>query len=246
MNNQPSPSDFSPEPGFTPSDAPLEALIFDMDGVICDTMPYHLAAWEKYIAQTPELPDAMQTHLHRMGGKRNSELLRELVSNDLTDAQIHQWGSEKEAVYRELIRGQIVWLPGLVDFLAQARAAGLKLGLGTSACHENVELLLSQENLGQFFDALVIETDVERGKPDPQCYQLVAQRLEVNPQRCLVFEDAVAGVQAARQARMGCWGVLTTQAEIDLRGAGAQQCIQDFSDPRLEALLAVRTTTTGN
>lgn len=182
----------------------LTALIFDMDGVLCDTMPYHLKAWDRYIAQTPELPDSMQEHLHRMGGKRNSELLRELVGSHLQEAQIQQWGAGKEAVYRELIREQIVWLPGLVEFLTQAQAAGLKLGLGTSACQENVDLLLDHQGLREFFQAQVIETDVQRGKPDPQCYQPVAQRLGVEPDQCLVFEDATAGVAAARNAKMRC------------------------------------------
>lgn len=214
-----------------------QALIFDMDGVICDTMPYHLKAWSLYIARTPELPDTMQEHLHRMGGKRNSELLRELIGDPLTEAEIQRWGGEKEALYRELIREEIVCLPGLIAFLTQARAQGLKLGLGTSACRENVDLLLAHQDLRRFFEALVIETDVQRGKPDPQCYQLVAQRLGVDPEQCLVFEDATAGVQAARNAKMRCWGVLTTEAEAALQAAGAEVCIQDFTDPRLQSLL---------
>ena len=223
-----------------PNHSSLSALIFDMDGVLCDTMPYHLKAWDHYIAQTPELPDSMQEHLHRMGGKRNSELLRELVGSHLQEGQIQQWGAGKEAVYRELIREQIMWLPGLVEFLTQAQAAGLKLGLGTSACQENVDLLLDHQGLREFFQAQVIETDVQRGKPDPQCYQLVAQRLGVEPDQCLVFEDATAGVAAARNAKMRCWGVLTTQPEANLLAAGAEYCLQDFKDPALEGLLSPR------
>jgi len=216
---------------------PPQALIFDMDGVICDTMPYHLKAWSLYIARTPELPDTMREHLHRMGGKRNSELLQELIGDHLTEAEIQHWGGEKEALYRDLIREEIVCLPGLIGFLTQARAQGLKLGLGTSACRENVDLLLAHQDLRRFFEVLVIETDVERGKPDPQCYQLVAQRLGVDPEQCLVFEDATVGVQAARNAKMRCWGVLTTETEAALQAAGAEFCIQDFTDPRLQSLL---------
>jgi beta-phosphoglucomutase family hydrolase len=216
---------------------PLKALIFDMDGVVCDTMPYHLKAWAEYIAQTAELPDGMVKHLPQMGGKRNSELLRELLGEQISDAEIQRWGAGKEAVYRDLIRNEITWLPGLVEFLQQARSLNFKLGLGTSACRENVDLLLSQENLRNFFDAMVIETDVQRGKPDPQCYLLVAERLGIGPDQCLVFEDAIAGVKAARNAGMRCWGVLTTQAESELLDAGAELCIRDFTDPHLDTLL---------
>ncbi|HEY9847018.1 MAG TPA: HAD-IA family hydrolase [Candidatus Caenarcaniphilales bacterium] len=215
----------------------LQALIFDMDGVLCDTMPYHLKAWARFIAQTPELPDWMRDYLPQMGGKRNSELLRELLGEHLTEADIQRWGSGKESVYRELIDNEIIWLPGLVQFLTQARLAGLKLGLGTSACRENVDLLLSHQDLGAFFEAAVIETDVKRGKPDPQCYLLVAERLGVAPPQCLVFEDATAGVEAARRAGMRCWGVLTTQSESALLAAGAERCIQDFNNSGLATLL---------
>ena len=217
----------------------LHALIFDMDGVVCDTMPFHLRAWAQYIAQNPELSTINRDRLAHMGGKRNRELLLELLNRPLADADIQRWGAEKEAVYRSLIQDQIAWLPGLIAFLQQARAQGLELGLGTSACKENVELMMSHQDLGAFFSAKVMELDVKRGKPDPQCYLLVAERLGIAPEQCLVFEDAIAGVQAARHAGMRCWGVLTTCTAIELRDAGAECCIRDFTDPRLLDLLQV-------
>lgn len=219
------------------------ALIFDMDGVLCHTMPYHLKAWAQYIAKTPELPDWMVDHLPQMGGKRNSELLREILGEQIADVEIQRWGAAKEAVYRDLIRHEITWLLGLVEFLQKCSSADLKLGLGTSACQENVELLLAQQNLRRFFDAIVMERDVQQGKPHPQCYLLVAQRLGVKPNQCLVFEDAIAGVAAARNAGMRCWGVLTTQQEAELLDAGAELCIDDFTDARLDRLLTPSTST---
>lgn len=215
---------------------PLQALIFDMDGVLCDTMPYHLDAWLQYSATIPELAVASRDRLEQMGGKRNEDLLPELLGRPVATADIQRWGAEKEAVYRSLIQDEIQWMPGLIPFLQQAQATGLKLGLGTSACRENVDLLMNQDQLGDFFTAQVIETDVERGKPDPQCYLLVAERLGVSPDHCLVFEDAIAGTQAARNAGMRCWGVLTTHSELELKQAGAEYCIQDFTDPALQAL----------
>ena len=219
---------------FIPHD--LEALIFDMDGVLCDTMPFHLEAWLQYSSSIPDLAVASRDRLEQMGGKRNEELLPELLGHPVSDADIRCWGAEKEAVYRDLIRDHIQWLPGLTDFLTQVKTQGLKIGLGTSACRENVELLLAHENLGDFFEARVVDADVEHGKPDPQCYLLVAERLGVAPEKCLVFEDATAGVQAARNAGMACWGVLTTCSEDALRNAGAEYCITNFQAPHLQSL----------
>jgi beta-phosphoglucomutase len=207
----------------------LQALIFDMDGVLCDTMPYHLEAWVRYVQQVPQLAGITRDALAKMGGKRNQELLSALLTDPFAEEDLHRWGREKEALYRSLIQDEIQWVPGLVSFLEKSRAFGLKLGIGTSACRENVELLLNHENLGRFFQARVIETDVKLGKPDPQCYLRVAERLAIDPACCLVFEDAIAGVQAARAAGMTCWGVLTLHSAAELRAAGAEHCIRDFT-----------------
>ena len=124
---------------------PLQALIFDMDGVLCDTMPYHLDAWLQYSATIPELAVASRDRLEQMGGKRNEDLLPELLGRPVAAVDIQRWGSEKEAVYRSLIKDEIQWMSGLIPFLQQAQTIGLKLGLGTSACRENVDLLMNQD-----------------------------------------------------------------------------------------------------
>ena len=231
------------------ADPALQALIFDMDGVLCDTMPYHRQAWLQYSETVPELVTASRERreqlgekryevlLENMSGKRNEDLLPEFLGYPVAVADIQRWGSEKEAVYRSLIRDELQWTAGLIPFLQQAQTGGLKLGLGTSACQENVDLLMQKDGLGQFFSAQVMAADVDRGKPEPQCYLLVAERLGVEPDRCLVFEDAISGTQAARNAGMQCWGVLTTHSEAELKKAGSKYCIQDFTDPALLTLI---------
>ncbi len=214
-----------------------QALIFDMDGVLCDTMAYHLRAWDTYIDRTPTLSGVDRRKLATMGGKRNCELLPELLGRPVSAAEVEELGRSKDAIFRELIAPELKGLPGILEFLWQAKAAGLKLGLGTSASQENVNLIMSWQNMGDFFPVRVTEVDVQRGKPDPQCYLLVAERLGVAPENCLVFEDAVAGVEAAWRAGMACWGVLTLHSEPELKSRGAGVCIQDFTDSRLRNLL---------
>ncbi len=215
----------------------LQALIFDMDGVISHTMPYHLDAWMQYAQKVPALQGIERDRLEKMGGKRNSELIEALLDEPVDEADMFCWAMEKEALYRELIEGKVEFLPGLVSFLNQAASQGLMLGLGTSACEENVDLILGHDDMGLHFPVRVTELDVMDGKPDPECYLLVAERLGVSPSQCLVFEDAVAGVQSAQNAGMRCWGVTTTESDVALLKAGAETCIQDFTDSRLEELL---------
>lgn len=223
---------------FVPHSCPQpQALIFDMDGVLCDTMAYHLQAWHTYIQRTPALAAVDRAKLATMGGKRNCELLPELLGRPVSQAEVDELGRNKDAIFRELIAPELTGLAGVLEFLKGAKAAGLKLGLGTSASQENVDLIMAWENLGDFFPVRVTEVDVQRGKPDPQCYLLVAERLGVEPEDCLVFEDAVAGVEAAWRAGMACWGVLTLHSEAELIEKGASVCIQDFTDARLGELL---------
>ena len=164
--------------------------------------------------------------------------IRDRLDDPVDEADMFCWGMEKEALYRELIDGKVEFLPGLVNFLAQAESQGLLLGLGTSACEENVDLILGHEDIGLHFPVRVTELDVMEGKPDPGCYLLVAEQLGVSPSQCLVFEDAVAGIQSAINAGMRCWGVTTTESDATLLKAGAETCLRDFTDSRLAQLLA--------
>ena len=215
----------------------LQALIFDMDGVICHTMPFHVEAWLQYSQTVPALKNIDRDRLDKMGGKRNTELIEELLDEPVDEADMFCWGMEKEALYRELIEGKIEFIPGLQALIDKAESQGFLLGLGTSACEENVDLILGHEDIGLHFPVRITEMDVIEGKPDPECYLLVAEQLGVSPSQCLVFEDAIAGVMSARNAGMRCWGVTTTESEAELLKAGAETCIKNFLDPRLDELL---------
>jgi len=101
-------------------------------------------------------------------------------------------------------------MPGLVEFLQQARAAGMRLGVATAANWENVEFVLRGIGLRDAFDTIVTADDITRGKPDPEIFLIAAQRLGVSPARCLVFEDSLMGIEAARRAGMDSVALTTT------------------------------------
>ena len=101
-------------------------------------------------------------------------------------------------------------MPGLVEFLQQARAAGMRLGVATAANWENVEFVLQGIGLRDAFDTIVTADDITRGKPDPEIFLIAAQRLGVPPERCLVFEDALMGIEAARRAGMDLVALTTS------------------------------------
>jgi beta-phosphoglucomutase len=205
------------------------ALIFDMDGVIVDSNPWHRAVWEEYnrglgVEMTEEMT-------RRMYGKRNAELIREFYGRDLDDAEVLARGAAKETLYREMMKPHLdgALVPGIREFLARHR--DLALAVATNAEPPNVDFVLDETGLRPFFRVIVNGHEVAHPKPHPEIYLRVADALGVTPADCIVFEDSHTGVEAALAAGMQVVGIGTTHEDL----AGVALLIRDFNDPALEA-----------
>lgn len=210
----------------SPRLAPGLAIIFDMDGVIIDSMALHTHVWEVYVER---LGWPLENIAMRMLGKRNDEILRDFRGGTLTGAEIEAHGAAKEALYREMMLPMFEQklVPGVRAFLAQLD--GVPCALGTNAEPLNVEFVLEHAGIGDRFRAVVDGHQVARPKPAPDVYLEAARRLGVNPANCVIFEDSPGGLQAARAggARVVC-------VETSLRDqTGVDISIADFNDARL-------------
>lgn len=201
----------------TPSQENRYAVLWDMDGVLVDTAPFHWQAWERLSGEA----DFHMAHdnFRRTFGWRNEEILRDLLGPDIADEQVAALGDRKEALYRDAVRSRVQPLPGAIELLRTLREAGFGQAVASSAPRANVDLILEELEIGADFDAVLCDRDVERGKPDPQVFLRAAERLGVDPARCLVIEDAVMGVRAAKRAGMACLAVSTTHAAQELSEA---------------------------
>jgi beta-phosphoglucomutase len=209
----------------------IRALIFDMDGVIVDSNPWHRLAWQEYNRSLGvEMTEAMQ---QKMYGKRNDELIREFFGHDLADPEVFAHGAAKEALYREMIKPHIsdALVPGICEFLARHR--DLALGIATNAEPPNVDFVLDETRLRPFFRVIVNGHQVANPKPHPEIYLRVADELGVNPADCVVFEDSYTGVEAGLAAGMRVVGISTTHDDL----VGVSLAVDDFNDPALEAWL---------
>lgn len=208
-------------------------MIFDMDGVLIDSMPLHVLAWERYLQR---LGISVEDLERRMHGKRNSELVRDLIDADLPEDVIFRHGADKEQLFRDMLLERELshaQIPGLIEFLERHR--GEPMAIGSNAEPENIEFILERLGLRPYFSVAVNGMQVERPKPFPDIYLEAAKRLGVEPKHCIVFEDSPTGVEAGRAAGMRVVGVETTPTHfqgIDLR-------IKDFLDPALEPWLQV-------
>jgi HAD superfamily hydrolase (TIGR01509 family) len=212
----------------------MSAFIFDIDGTIIDSMPFHSRSWEVF-SERHGLPPCGDDFFHRTAGRTGFELMRDMFASR-SDAELRALVREKELIYRELFAAQFREIEGFAAFARAAKTQGIRLACASAGDRENIAFALRGLGMQDFFDAAVGANDVARGKPDPDLFLLAAQRIGARPGECLVFEDAPLGIEAARRAGMRAVAIAST---IDARELAAPAhvvaCARDFTtlDPRM-------------
>lgn len=219
----------------------MKAVIFDMDGVIVDTNPHHRTAWRQYYQRYGKtLSD--EEFVEHVSGKHNSHIVAHLFAGQtLTPDEVLRLSNEKEALFRELYRPDVVPVDGLIDFLKALKAAGIQTAVATSAPVENLNFVIDALELRPYFNALLNESMVSHPKPDPEIYQKAMAMLGVEPGESVVFEDSMTGIQAAKASGATVVGVATTQTPDELQPF-VDDVVRDFTEVtpnRLQRLVNV-------
>lgn len=175
------------------------AVIWDMDGVILDSAAQHWQAWQLLAAETNTV--FTKADFRKTFGQRNADIIPRYWRIQ-QHSDIQRWADRKEDLYRELLRADARPLPGALALLTALHEAGWQQALGSSAPLANIELILELLNLGTLLDAVVSGEEAPHGKPAPDIFLAAARALGIAPLHCVVIEDAVAGVQAARAGGM--------------------------------------------
>jgi beta-phosphoglucomutase len=207
------------------------AIIWDVDGTLVDTADQHYRAWVRLAAEIGK--PFTRADFAATFGMRNPEIIRKLFFPAADDARCAELGGRKEDLYRATVREEGVHLlPGAADLLAGFAAAGWPQAVGSSAPPGNLDLLLGLTDTRRYFAAVVTGDDVLRGKPDPEVFLLAAAKLGVDPSRCVVFEDAEAGVAAAKAGGMRCVAVTFVghHPAERLRTAGADLVVGSLAE----------------
>jgi beta-phosphoglucomutase len=182
------------------------AVLWDLDGTLVDSGDYHWRSWRDTLT-AEGLPLTYQQFLDTFG-QRNDSILSGWLGADASPSTIQRIGDAKEALYREFARNEgLVALPGAVHWVKALHQAGWLQAIASSAPRANVEVMVEAVQLASYFDAIVAAEDVTIGKPDPQVFLTAAARLGMPLSRCVVVEDAAAGIQAARAGGMRSIGV---------------------------------------
>lgn len=191
------------------------AVIFDMDGVICHTNPYHSLAFRDFFSARNLNPTDEEFAQH-MFGKSNSYILTHFLKRPITGNELLEMEEEKESLFRKIYEPHIEPIAGFVAFANDLKNNGVKLGVATSAPYANLELILGKINIREILGSLMASEDVKKHKPDPEVYLSSAANLGVPTQQCLVFEDSFSGISAALNAGMQVVGVLSSHTKDEL------------------------------
>ena len=204
-------------------------FIFDLDGTLVANMPLHEEAFRLFTDKhgLPRLTGEMRA---RLDGKRNRDIFPILFGGALAPEVLAAYADEKEALYRDLSKGRLVALPGLTRLLDALERRGLPTALATSAPLENVTHTLKELGLTGRLTRIVRSDTMERGKPHPDVFLAAAQLIEIAPADCVAFEDAPAGILAARAAGMHCVALTTSfpGGTFAAHGAAPDVEVSDF------------------
>jgi beta-phosphoglucomutase family hydrolase len=195
----------------------LEAVVWDLDGVIADTAEYHYQAWKDVFSK--RRVKYSKADFMPFFGRRHDTIIKAVLGDHLPKNELEEITEEKQRNYRRRVADNIREMPGAVPLIKSLYKHEIKQAIASSAVPENIEILIRGLGITECFQAIVHGMEVEEGKPSPQIFRLAAKRLKVKPENCAVIEDAVAGVAAAKRASMKCIAVTNSHPKISLRKA---------------------------
>ncbi len=216
----------------------LAAILFDLDGTLANTDTLHFAIWQKILAEYGLQID-LAFYQQRISGKVNEEILRDILPQ-LSVEEGWQFAETKEKRYRELAQ-TLSPTPGLTKLLQWIKQNQLKQAVVTNAPRNNAIHTLEVLDLTATFPTVILAEDAPPGKPDPAPYQMALNRLGVDSQNAIAFEDSTTGIHSAVAAGIYTIGVTSTHSSETLLTAGASMTLADFDNEQLWSLLRKNT-----
>ncbi|MFC1738060.1 HAD family hydrolase [Planctomycetota bacterium] len=192
-------------------------VVFDLDGVLVDTSKFHKPAWKKLAEK--EALEISDDFFYSTFGMQNYQIIAKLIGRQPTSEEIQRISEFKECCFRELAADNIELMDGVQSLLEELKSKGFLLAIGTSTPLENLTFILEQTGIDNYFNAYVTAEDVKMGKPAPDTFKKAAEKLSLPAGRCVVIEDAIQGIEAAKTAGMPVVAVSNTRKQKDLKRA---------------------------
>lgn len=193
----------------------FQAVLFDMDGVVVDNLPYHVDAWLLF-CERKNIPLTREIFYRELNGMNSKDTFEWFYKREMSRAEVEVLEEEKELIYREFYREHIKPAPGLLTFLKDLRNQGIKTALATSAGQGNIDFIVDGLGIRDQFDAIIGGAEVRKGKPDPEIYLKAAELVGIEPSACWVIEDSLQGIASGQSAGMRVVGISTSHTTEEL------------------------------
>jgi beta-phosphoglucomutase len=211
----------------------LRAAIFDIDGTMIDNNKFHLQAWREYLQNIgKEISD--EEYKENISGRTNHDAVEYIYGRKMSKPEAETFYLEKEKIYRRLFAPVIKPIEGLEYLLEQLHRQNIVMAIATSGIMVNIDFMFQHLPIRQYFKEIIYSKHVSKGKPDPEIYTVTAEKLGMEPNACIVFEDSLAGVQSAKSAGMKVVALTTTHSPKELHEA--DKIVKDYTELSVDML----------
>jgi beta-phosphoglucomutase len=214
----------------------LKAVLFDIDGTLMDNNEYHKMAWMQYLQQQGKKMSDKEFK-ENVSGRTNLDAVQRIYGKDMNDEEASKYYLAKEEIYRKLYQPYISPIHGLLEFLKDLEEHGIVMAIATSGIQVNIDFMFEHLPIKQYFKAIIQSKDITKGKPDGEIFAKAAEAVGFPAKNCIVFEDSLAGVKAAKNAGIKVVALTTSETEKDLKKADL--VIKNYNEINYEKIASI-------
>lgn len=215
----------------------LKAIIFDLDGTLVDSLPYHHESWRIFFKNNNLEEHDFSEVLKEYKGGGTLELMTSVFGDMYTKDELKKMTDDKEIIFRDIYKSKIYPIEGLNKFLDNLKENNILLSIGSNAIRKNVLMTIEELGITDYFSSIICGDEVSKGKPDPEMYLKTLSNLKMDKNECIIFEDSIEGVTAAKNAGIKSIGVTSSQSSEILKSFGAFKTINDYTEISLDNIL---------
>ena len=203
-----------------------KGIIFDMDGTIVDSLPYHYKAWKIFFKENKVENFSKKLKDYKGGG--TLDLMTAVYGDKYSRKELKIMTDDKEIIFREIYKNNVVPIMGFMDIFELIKSKKILVGLASNAIRKNVKMILSELKIYEKFDSIICGDEVRKGKPDPEMFDETVDRFILKKEECLIFEDSVEGVSAAVNSRVDVVGITSRTSKKILIDKGCITTIDNY------------------
>ena len=204
----------------------VKGVIFDMDGTMVDSLPYHHEAWRIFFNENKVENFSEKLKDYKGGG--TLDLMKAVYGDRYSLKELKKMSDEKEIIFRRIYKGNVKPIKGFKKFLIDVKSRNILVGLASNAIRKNVSLIIKELEIYNDFDSIICGDEVDNGKPNPEMFNKTIDRFKINKNECLIFEDSLEGIIAANNSGINVIGITSSSSHKSLKDAGASETIENY------------------